>query len=58
MNINYWNCEHGGYITPEDVEIKDHRYTCNHPNGNGTCILDNKADGKYVDCKLLDEDAE
>ena len=52
MNINYWNCEHGWHNPPKDGEIKDHRYTCNHQNGNGICSLDNKSDGRYADCKL------
>ena len=57
MNINYWDCNYSSSeevnIGTEDEPDYEWIYNCIHPNGNGSCKLDNKY-GEKENCKLLD----
>lgn len=56
MRINYWDCEFSDYDDVWDGEEEHRFYGCTHPNGGGTCYLDNKFCAMTADCKLLETD--
>jgi len=59
MKINYWDCEfcnasHENFGTDDEPDF-EYVYGCDHPNGTGSCRLDNKWDDDEDDCGLLNK---
>jgi len=57
MMINFWYCE---YRVTENENTRetnnyDWCYHCSHPDGDGSCDLENKWGGDIDNCRLLDK---
>ncbi len=54
MKINFWDCPHSDYDEIWNGEDEARLYMCNHPNGDGSCDLENKWCNKKAECPLVD----
>ena len=53
MKINFWDCSHHEYEEYWDGESEGRAYLCKHPNGTGSCLLENKWCNEKDECRLL-----